>query len=217
MAKILVVDDDRELRENIAEVLTEAGFEVLKAESGEKALQLLGPAVDLVLLDLVMPGMGGMATLSLLKQHQPRLRVIMLTAFATVENAVEAMRRGADDYMTKPFKVGDLLMTVRKNLEEAKFQECHLALDMDQTFNCLSNPMRREILRCIGREGRIRFMDLARRLQIEDHTKMNFHLKLLREAGLVAQDERKLYTLTAEGRRVIGCMELLAHTLNPKV
>lgn len=214
MAKILVVDDDRELRENIGEVLQEAGFEVVRAEDGESALERLDSSVKLVLLDLIMPGMGGMATLSLLKQRQPGVRVIMLTAFATVENAVEAMRRGAEDYLTKPFKVGELLTAVRKCLEEAKFQDCRVAIDMDQTFTCLSNPMRREILHLIA-QGRIRFMDLARRLQVDDHTKMNFHLKVLRDAGLIRQDERKIYSLTAEGRRVSDCLQFMARQLTP--
>lgn len=214
MAKIMVVDDDAELRELICEALTGAGFEVHALSWGEEALDKLSPDVQLVLLDLMMPGMGGMTTVSLLKQKQPGVRIVMLTAFATVENAVEAMRRGADDYLSKPFKLADLLMVVRKNLEEAKFVACSRMLDMDQTFNCLSNAMRRDILRVLLQHARVRFMDIARMLGVDDHTKMNFHLKNLRDAGLVGQDAQKCYVLTAEGRKVLDCLDILAKNLS---
>lgn len=213
MAKIMVVDDDAELRELICEALTGAGFEVLALSRGEESLERLCPDVQLVLLDLMMPGMGGMTTVSLLKQKQPGVRIVMLTAFATVENAVEAMRRGADDYLSKPFKLADLLMVVRKNLEEAKFVACSRMLDMDQTFNCLSNAMRRDILKLLLKHHHVRFMDLARMLGVDDHTKMNFHLKNLRDAGLVGQDAQKCYVLTAEGSKVLDCLDVLAKNL----
>ncbi len=216
MPKILVVDDDAELRDNLCEILTEAGFATVPAESGEQALELLEPSVDLILLDMIMPGIGGSAALPLLKQRDPSLRIIMVTAFATIENAVEAMRRGADDYVTKPFKTHELLMTVKKNLEEAKFMACSTSLDMGQTLNTLSNTMRRDLLHIIAHEGRIRFMDLARRVQVDDHTKMNFHLKVLKEAGLVRQDTRKLYILTSEGKRVMDCLHVMANYLKKR-
>jgi DNA-binding response OmpR family regulator len=216
MPKILVVDDDSELRENICEILNQAGFETLPAQSGEIALELVDNSIDLILLDMIMPGIGGTASLPLFKQRHPSLRIVMVTAFATVENAVEAMRRGADDYVTKPFKTDELLMTIRKNIEEAKFLACRSSIDMEQTFSTLSNTMRRDLLHIIGREGRIRFMDLARSVEVDDHTKMNFHLKILKEAGLVRQDPRKLYSLSAEGKRVIECLQVMAHHLASK-
>jgi DNA-binding response OmpR family regulator len=167
---------------------------------------------DLVLLDLLMPGLGGMAALEQLKQRFSQSRVVVMTAFATVENAVEAMRKGADDYVTKPFRINDLLATVRRILEQARFAECRFLLDMDSTFNCLANVLRREILKLVGRK-KMRFMDIARSLEVDDHTKINFHLKTLRDAGFICQDERKCYELTAEGRRIIDCMDHLVKNL----
>ncbi len=210
MPKILVVDDDSELRGNICEILTQAGFATVEAESAEKALELTGPGIDLVLLDMIMPGMGGTAALPLLKQRNPGARIVMVTAFATVENAVDAMRRGADDYVTKPFKANELLMAVMRNLEEAKFSECAADLNVGEILNTLSNIMRRNLLHVIARDQPIRFMDLARRVEVEDHTKMNFHLKILKDAGLVQQDARKLYSLSPEGKRVIECLQMIA-------
>lgn len=210
MPKILVIDDDHELRGNIVEILTNAGFTVVEASSGEAALERLDAATDLVLLDLVMPGMGGMSTLALLKQRQPRLRVITITAFATIENAVDMMRLGADDYITKPFKSQELLTAIRRLLEEARFSECRTMLDADSIFNCLANPLRREILRMIATQGSMRFMDIARGLELTDHTKLNFHLKMLRDGGLIDHDENKLYILSQEGQKLICCLNTLA-------
>ena len=214
--RILVVDDDRELCETIIEILVDAGFAVSAAGSGEEALAILqGQSYDLVLLDMIMPGLGGQEILPLLKRQAPRARVIMITAFATVENAVAAMRRGADDYLTKPFKVDELLTAVRRTLEEARLVDCGFQIEMDSTFSCLANPIRRDILNLIGREQRLRFMDITRHLGIEDHTKMNFHLKMLRAADLVGQDEHKYYVLTQQGVRIMACLSQLTKEGNP--
>jgi DNA-binding response OmpR family regulator len=212
---ILVVDDDQELRENIREILVEAGFSVTVAASGEAALDCLAAqAFDVVLLDLIMPGMDGKEVLPLIKRQSPTVKVIMITAFATIENAVSAMRKGADDYLTKPFKVDELLTAVRRCLEEARLQRCHSVIDVEDTFNCLANVLRREILFLLAREGRLRFMDIARKLEVEDHTKVNFHLKVLRDARFIESDARKFYVLSKEGRKVVDCLQVVVKNLS---
>lgn len=214
MYKILVVDDDKDMRDNIVEILAADGFEMTAAENGEEALELAkGTSFDLVLLDLLMPGISGMEVLPLLKRECPATQVIMVTAFSTIDNAVEAMRKGADDYITKPFKINELRMTVKKCQEQAKFKSCKMLLDMDDTFSSLANSIRREILLLINREGKIRFMDICRSLEIEDHTKVNFHLKVLKDANLVQQDERKCYILSAAGSKVIDCLNTVVKGL----
>jgi DNA-binding response OmpR family regulator len=214
-ARILVIDDDTELQATIVEVLQSVGFAVESEKSAETALgRLEKESFDIVLLDLIMPGMGGMEALPLIKKACPRAKIIMITAFATVDNAVEAMKRGADDYISKPFKVNELLTTVMRSREEAKFLECRSLLDLESTFSCLANAVRREIIIDLAREGSMRFMDLARHLQIEDHTKVNFHLKVLREAGLVEQDRKKLYLLSREGRKIVECLTMVMKTIS---
>lgn len=214
MNSILVVDDDHELRENIREILAGEGFTVDTAKSGSDALDIvMNREFSLVLLDLVMPGLNGLDTLLLLRRQKPQIRVVLMTAFSTVENAVEAMRRGADDYLTKPFKSSELLMTVRRVLEEAKFKACKAVLDTDGTFNAMANPIRREILRLLGASGAYRFMDLTRELGIDDHTKVNFHLRVLKDHGLVMQDEKKTYRLSAEGEKVTQCLNVVIRNL----
>lgn len=214
MAKILVVDDDRDMRENIGEVLGDAGFEICLAENGEEAVVLLAEtSFNMVILDLVMPGMGGMETLTIIKRNYPSTRVIMATAFSTVDNAVQAMKKGADDYITKPFKIDELLTTVMRGIEEAKFRNCKAILEMDETFSCLANAIRRQILLLVNREGAMRFMDITRKLGVEDHTKVNFHLKVLKEAGLIEQDSKKVYSLSPSGNKVVTCFNVVVQEL----
>ena len=108
--RILVADDEPGIRRFLTEALTEAGYEVLAACDGEEALTLCtkGP-VHAAVLDLKMPGRDGLSCLKGLRQLQPNLVAVIITAYATVESAVEAMRSGADDYITKPFDVDQLL------------------------------------------------------------------------------------------------------------
>jgi DNA-binding response OmpR family regulator len=214
MKSILVVDDDHELRENIREILAGEGFDVDIAKDGSEALEIVNKRdFALILLDLIMPGLSGLETLLLLRRQKPQVRVVLMTAFSTIENAVEAMRRGADDYLTKPFKTTDLLTTVNRVLEEAKFKACKAVLDTDSTFNAMANPIRREILQLLSAKGKYRFMDLTRKLGIEDHTKVNFHLKMLKENGLIIQDEQKFYCLSVEGEKVTQCLNVVIHNL----
>ncbi|MDX2494297.1 MAG: response regulator [Desulfuromusa sp.] len=211
MNKILVVDDDQDLRENLVEVLSEAGFSLDSAGDGHEAIeQLATDDFNLVLLDSIMPGMGGMEVLPQIKRNYPKIKIIMLTAFSTVDGAVEAMRKGADDYIAKPFKIVDLLVAVRTVLEEAKFVACGELLNTDKMFKCLANATRRKSLLLLKQEGRLQFMDIVRRLKIDDHTKVNFHLKILKDAGLLEQDGKKQYQLSAKGEKIITCLTALS-------
>lgn len=215
MASILIVDDDDELRAGLKEVLEDEEFEIFTARDGTDALeQVKHRDFDLVLLDMVMPGLSGLETLLLLQQKKPNLRVVMITAFSTVENAVQAMRRGASDYLTKPFRSSILLATVRRVLEEARFKVCRDVLDTDNTFNAMANPIRRKILALLAdNAGHCRFMDITRELGINDHTKVNFHLKVLRENGLIQLDPQKLYGLSEEGEKVARCLDVVIQNL----
>ena len=123
------------------------------------------------------------------------------------------MRQGASDYVTKPFRIDTLLASVGRVLEEARFESCRTSLDLDTVLSCLANPLRREILAQVEQEGALRFMDLCRKLELEDQTKMNFHRKILKEAGFLSQDENKLYGLTAQGAQVLGCVRFLMKKL----
>ena len=113
--KILVVDDDRDMRMTLFESLSAKGFELVMAESGHMAMDILRKGgVDLLISDVKMPGMDGLELLQKVKVLTPDLPVLMITAFATVDSAVEAMKRGAVDYILKPFPVEVIEETVAR-------------------------------------------------------------------------------------------------------
>jgi two-component system response regulator PilR (NtrC family) len=117
-ARVLVVDDERSLRELLAIVLRREGHEVMLAENGRMALAALARGgVDLLISDIKMPDMSGVEVLRTAKQGDPSMAAIMMTAFASTETAVEAMRLGACDYLVKPFDVDELKLKVREKLE----------------------------------------------------------------------------------------------------
>ena len=119
--RILVVDDEKQIRRIVSVLLQERDYEVAEASCGEEALRLqtdFEPA--LVLLDLSMPGMDGLQTLQELMKTVPAPEVVMMTAFGTIRSAVEAMRLGAFDYLSKPFDNDALLLTIERALERRR-------------------------------------------------------------------------------------------------
>ncbi len=118
MSRILVVDDDISLRRVLEYNLQEEGYEVQTASSGEEGLYLFGQAQpDLVITDMKMPGMDGLTLLTSIKERSPESLVVIITAFGTIDLAVEAMKSGAYDYITKPFNREALKLTIRKALQ----------------------------------------------------------------------------------------------------
>lgn len=118
-ARILVVDDELSMREFLAILLEGEGYLVDQADSAEDALSHMAQAYyDLVISDVSMPGLGGIELLGRIKTDTPDTAVLMITAFTTAEQAVEAMKLGAYDYIGKPFKVEEVKVLVRKALEK---------------------------------------------------------------------------------------------------
>ncbi|MGB9700164.1 MAG: response regulator [Thermodesulfobacteriota bacterium] len=119
MAHILVVDDEKIIRDGCEKVLTKEGWEVKTAGSGAEGLQiLLEWPCDLLLLDLKMPGLSGLEVLQQVKELYPRMLVVVITGYDTVESAVEAMKAGAYDFISKPFLPDQLRIVVRRALEK---------------------------------------------------------------------------------------------------
>jgi two-component system, OmpR family, KDP operon response regulator KdpE len=119
--RILVVDDESAIRRALRPPLVELGFQVAEASRGEEALQLLRATVfDAVLLDVNMPGIGGVETLRRIRTFAPRLPILMLTVRDKEEEKVEALDLGADDYVTKPFSTKELIARVRAAIRRVK-------------------------------------------------------------------------------------------------
>ncbi len=118
MYRILVVDDEKNYLVVLEALLRSEGYDVITADNGAAALRLTeGDEPDMVVTDMKMPRMTGTELIGKLKERYPELPVIVMTAFGTVENAVEAMKLGATDYIAKPFENQELLLTIEKSLK----------------------------------------------------------------------------------------------------
>jgi response regulator RpfG family c-di-GMP phosphodiesterase len=127
--RVLVVDDEKFIREILAEFLGMEGYFVRTAEDGSSALAELGRAhYDLVISDLKMPKMGGMELLEAMSRVAPNALTVIMTGFGTVETAIDAMKRGAYDYILKPFKVEEVTMVVQRGIEKQRLSAENLRL-----------------------------------------------------------------------------------------
>ena len=215
MNKILIVDDDADLRETLSEIVQNAGYTTDIAASGEEALEKIGlEQFDVIVLDMIMPGIRGTDLLVLLKKQTPKTKVIMMTAFATVKNAIDAIQKGASDYITKPFIIEELLMTIKQMIEETKFEHKIENVDIDRTLNVLSNSIRRQIIKLLHANDKMKLMEITRELDMDDHTKVVFHMKTMKEAKIIVQNEDKTYNLTPKGQKVLECLNLVESDLS---
>lgn len=116
---ILVVDDEDSLRNVLAGELKNEGYEVQAASDGDEAISALDRAkFKVVLLDIKMPRISGFDVLKHIRQHHPGTKVVMLTGFADLKNAIESKKLGADDFVSKPYDLVDLLTTIERVLGE---------------------------------------------------------------------------------------------------
>jgi DNA-binding NtrC family response regulator len=129
---ILVVDDDDQLRKSFDKLLTEEGYAVQSAASGEAGLNLVQQRVpDLVILDVQLPGMNGLEAFKAMHAVEPKLPVIIMTAYGTTETAIEATKMGAFDYILKPFDIPVMLETIRKALDAGRFMRTPVGMNVE--------------------------------------------------------------------------------------
>ena len=122
--KILVVDDEEAMRESLAAWLQKGDYDVATASGGEEALKILSDrSHHLILLDVKMPGMDGHALLRRIKAEQPDLMVVMITAYGSIESAVESMKLGANDYLLKPFDPEHLMILIEKMAKQREMMD----------------------------------------------------------------------------------------------
>ena len=129
--RILLVDDEKEYVETLAERLRTRGFHVTEAFSGDEALEKLKEFnFDVTILDVLMPGMSGIEALKEIKKLKPLTEVLMLTGHATIETAIEGMKKGAYDYLLKPCKMDLLLEKINGAYERKSEHEERIRKDM---------------------------------------------------------------------------------------
>ncbi|MDZ7697989.1 MAG: sigma-54 dependent transcriptional regulator [Deltaproteobacteria bacterium] len=157
MSAILIIDDDDQLRKSFEKLLIEEGYAVQSAPSGEAGVGLVQETVpDLVILDMRLPGMNGLETFEAIHEIEPKLPVIIMTAYGTAETAIEATKLGAFDYILKPFDIPDMLNVIKQGLEAGRFMRStvHMNVVPDQggreAIVGRSRPMQ-EVYKAIGR------------------------------------------------------------------
>ncbi|MCD6304754.1 MAG: sigma-54-dependent Fis family transcriptional regulator [Deltaproteobacteria bacterium] len=157
MTAILIIDDDDQLRTSFQKLLSEEGYCVESAPSGEAGLNMLETRIpDLVILDMRLPGMNGLETFKAIHAVDPKLPVIIMTAFGTTETAIEATKMGAFEYILKPFDIPEMLGTIRQALEAGRFMRSPVNMDprpedtAGEAIIGRSRPMQ-EVYKAIGR------------------------------------------------------------------
>lgn len=134
MNKILIVDDEQSMRDFLAIMLKKEGHDVVVAGNGEDAIKAIQAEIfDLVITDVKMPGIDGIELLKTIRELSSETVVVMITAFATAETAVEAMKLGAYDYITKPFKIEELKLIIQKALEKRSLKKENILLKREIT------------------------------------------------------------------------------------
>lgn len=131
MSRILIIDDDAQLRQGFERILREEGHTVLGASTGEEGLALFRESMpDLVVADVRLPGMSGLEAYLAIRGIDPKIPVIIMTAFGTTETAIEATKLGAFDYVLKPFEIPDMLGLIDQALEAGRFMRAQVEMDV---------------------------------------------------------------------------------------
>jgi nitrogen regulation protein NR(I) len=156
MSRILIVDDQRSLVDSLKKLLVQEDHKVETAAKGEKALEKMSnKAPDLVLLDLMLPGIKGMEVLANIQKIDPKIPVIIMTGFGTTETAIEAIKRGAFDYVPKPFEFPDMLKIIEKALEAGQKMKSQVMLGPEPppTHEAIvgNSPIMQEVYKTIGK------------------------------------------------------------------
>ena len=152
---ILVADDERAIRDGCHRVLTAGGYKVLAAEDGRAALEILSQdPVDILLLDLKMPVMGGEEVLEIVRKEYANIPVIIITGHGTVDTAVACMKKGAYDFITKPFQIDPFLMIIARAAEKRRLEEKARLFEEESAKNLydlgLEKSRLRTIINCMG-------------------------------------------------------------------
>jgi two-component system nitrogen regulation response regulator GlnG len=157
MATILVVDDDIQLRNSFDKLLTEEGHHVSTAPTGEVAIEMIRESSpDLVVTDVRLPGMNGLETFKAIREMDPKIPVIVMTAFGTTDTAIEATKLGAFEYVLKPFEIPDVLTLINQALEIGRFMRSRVEVGTAEVGAATeaivgqSKPMQ-EVYKAIGR------------------------------------------------------------------
>jgi DNA-binding response OmpR family regulator len=212
--RILVVDDEVSLRTTMAELLSAEDREIVTAGSGEEALAYLDDDhFDLIIVDLVMPGIDGLQVMDVAQKLSPQTKVIMLTAYGTLDSAVQAMRRGATDYLLKPASAPEIEAAVERALQ-LRYEEAHREELIKRIGDALDELRGRDVQESTAlppRPRQERFLQ-ARGIIID----LQKHIVTMNgeSLDLTPTELRLLSTLIANADQVMSCRDLVYQVQN---
>jgi DNA-binding response OmpR family regulator len=214
LTRILIVDDEATLRLTMAELLASNDREIVVAASGEEALAYIeDKPFDLLIVDLIMPGIDGLQVMDVAQKLSPQARIIMLTAFGTLESAIQAMRRGATDYLLKPASAPQIEAAVERALG-LRYEEARRDALIEQIGDAFDELRDREGLPVHTQPApprQERFLQ-SRGIIID----LQKHIVTMhgRELELTPTELRLLSTLIAHSDQVMSCRELVYQVQN---
>jgi DNA-binding NtrC family response regulator len=212
--EILVVDDDPKMVDGLTEILVDEGYKVTPTLNPVSAIsKIKKQRFSIALVDLIMPGKNGIELLKEIMEVRSDIKVIIITGFATIESAVEAIKLGATNYVTKPFKINEIQNVIGRTLEEIKFEKRapHIfkSKEPDRIIRAISNKTRRDVIFLFAAKQKLRFTDIRNSLEIDDPTRLSFHLRELKSSGLLIQDRSKYYSLSSSGTKTAKILKEL--------
>ena len=170
-SRLLIIDDDESVRLLLRDLLEEAGYAVRTAKSGEEALQLIRVATyDIIITDLRLSGMYGLEVVKEVRAIDPGIDVIVMTGYASVNSAVESMKAGAIDYITKPFNSDHIKMVVQKSLERREYQRLAQEREFYKVLSSIDG---------LTELYNYRYMHQYLRVELEREKRYKRHLSLL--------------------------------------
>ncbi len=212
--RILIVDDESTLRATMEDLLDGKDREIVTAASGEEALAYLeGDPFDLIIVALIMPGIDGLQVIDMAQKTSPQAKIIMLTAYGTLDSAIQAMRRGATDYLLKPSHAPEIEAAVDRALQ-LRYEEAHREALIERISDAF-NELRGQPAAATPEEAlpprRERFLQ-ARGIIIDQQK----HIVTLNgeSLDLTPTELRLLSTLIANGDQVMSCRELVYQVQN---
>ncbi|GCC10677.1 transcriptional activator protein CzcR [archaeon] len=216
MTTILVCDDEIVTLQGLKRILERDDYRVYVASNGNDALVVMErEKVDVLITDIKLPTMGGFTLLEKVRENFSETKVIMITGYSCIGDAVYAIKKGASDYITKPIFIPDLKSSIKAVVEEAallKRDKIDLKLsgmgeeEFDSLIRAINNPLRREIIYFIS-EGKERsFYSIRGHIGIMDASTLSFHLRCLKAYGLVSQNKDRNYFLMELGEKAAALL-----------
>lgn len=216
MTTILVCDDEIVTLQGLKRILERDDYRVYVASNGNDALVVMErEKVDVLITDIKLPTMGGFTLLEKVRENFSETKVIMITGYSCIGDAVYAIKKGASDYITKPIFIPDLKSSIKAVVEEAaliKLDKIDLKLsgmgeeEFDSLIRAIDNPLRREIIYFISEGNERSFYSIRGHIGIMDASTLSFHLRCLKAYGLVSQNKDRNYFLMELGEKAAALL-----------